>query len=236
MMKKIFPLSLTLGLLLTAFSIQPVSFAHAQGPGFVSTVLSRMKKNEQDLKTLRANISMRKYNAQLHDADDYSGVVLYIPAAAGSGGALLRLEWTKPQHEILAVANGNYSLYRPRLGTVLEGKTGSMKSQKDGDVLALMNMSAAQLRTRFGEFEDTREETLWGGVWTQHFKVTPKVAASYKYIEVWIDTDGMPVQTKMVEKNDDSTTVRLMNVEKNQPISPDQFKLKLDGNVKHVKG
>jgi outer membrane lipoprotein-sorting protein len=44
------------------------------------------------------------------------------------------------------------------------------------------------------------------------------------------------VQTKMVEKNDDSTTVRLMNVEKNQNIPLDQFKLKLDGNVKHVKG
>ena len=107
---------------------------------------------------------------------------------------------------------------------------------KDGDVLALMNMSATQLRTRFGDFQDQREETLWGGVWTQHFRVTPKSAASYKYIEVWIDKEGMPVQTKMVEKNDDSTTVRLTNVEKNQTILPSEFKLKLDGNVKHVKG
>src|SRR2546426_5765640 len=214
MMNTLFPFSLTLGLLLTALSIQPVSFAQAQGPGFVSTVLSRMKKNEQDLKTLRANISMRKYNAQLHDADDYSGVVLYIPAAAGSGGAFVRLEWTKPQHEILAVANGNYSLYRPRLSMAYVGKTGAIKSQKDSDVLALMNMSATQLRTRFGEPQDVREDTLWGGVWTQHFTVTPKSAASYKYIEVWVDKEGMPVQTKMVEKNDDSTTVRLSNVAK----------------------
>src|SRR5207253_9534705 len=138
----------------------------------------------------------------------YQGIVRYIPGAAGSSSAFLRLEWTQPQHEILAVENGNYSLYRPRLGTVLEGKTGSIKKGKDGDVLALMNMSAAQLRTRFGDFEDMREEILWGGVWTQHFKVTPKAAASYKYIELWIDKEGLPVQTKMVERNDDSTTVR----------------------------
>jgi outer membrane lipoprotein-sorting protein len=46
----------------------------------------------------------------------------------------------------------------------------------------------------------------------------------------------MPVQTKMVEKNDDSTTVRLTNVEKNQPIPLDQFKLKLDSDVKRLKG
>jgi outer membrane lipoprotein-sorting protein len=236
MMKRLFPLSLVLGLILTALSIPSGSVARAQGPGFVSSLYSRIEKNQRSLKSLRANISMVKYNAQLRDEDKYQGVVLYIPGAAGSSTAFVRLEWTQPQHEILAVANGLYSLYRPRLNTVLEGKTGSMRNQKDGDVLALMSMSATQLRTRFGEPQDMREETLWGGVHTTHLKAFPKAAASYKYIEVWVDDAGMPVQTKMVEKNDDSTTVRLMNVEKNQNIPLDQFKLKLDGNVKHVKG
>jgi len=235
MMKKLFSLSLVIGLLLTALSIQPTSVANAQSAGLVSSILSRMEKNNRSLKTLRANITMWKYNAQLRDEDRYQGIVLYIPGPAGSSTSFVRLEWSQPQHEVLAVAYGQYNLYRPRLGTVLEGKTRSMPS-KDGDVLALMNMSATQLRTRFGEPQDVREETLGGGVWTQHFRVTPKAAASYKYIEVWIDKEGMPVQTKMVEKNDDSTTVRLTNIEKNQTILPGEFKLKLDANVKHVKG
>ena len=235
-MKKVFSLSVIVGLLLTALSISPTPSANAQIPGLASSILTRMDHAKRSLKTMRANISMVKYNSQLRIEDKYQGIVLYIPGAAGSSSAFVRLEWIQPQHEILAVANGNYSLYRPRLGTVLEGKTGSIKSQKDGDVLALMNMSAAQLRTRFGEFQDVREETLWGGVWTQHFRVTPKSAASYQYIELWVDKEGLPVQTKMVEKNDDSTTVRLTNVEKNQNIPMDQFKLKLDGNVKHVRG
>jgi outer membrane lipoprotein-sorting protein len=235
-MKKLFFLTLVIGLMITALPVHSNFTANAQIPGFTSSILNRMDRAKRSLKTMRANISMVKYNSQLRDEDKYQGVVLYIPGAAGSSSAFVRLEWTQPQHEILAVANGQYSLYRPRLGTVVEGRTGSIKSQKDGDVLALMNMSAAQLRTRFGDFEDPREETLWGGVWTQHFKVTPKAAASYKYIELWVDREGLPVQTKMVEKNDDSTTVRLMNVEKNQNISLDEFKLKLDGNVKHVKG
>jgi outer membrane lipoprotein-sorting protein len=235
-MKRLFFLTFVIGLMLTALPAHSTFTAKAQIPGLTSSILNRMDHAKRSLKTMRANISMVKYNSQLRDEDKYQGVVLYIPGAAGSSSAFVRLEWTQPQHEILAVANGQYSLYRPRLGTVVEGRTGSIKSQKDGDVLALMNMSAAQLRTRFGDFEDLREETLWGGVWTQHFKVTPKAAASYKYIELWIDREGLPVQTKMVEKNDDSTTVRLMNVEKNQNISLDEFKLKLDGNVKHVKG
>src|SRR6267378_6690747 len=236
MMKKIFTFGLAISLTLTALSTQSGSIARAQGPGFVSSLYSRMEKNQRSLKSLRANISMVKYNSQLRIEDKYQGIVLYIPGAAGSSSAFVRLEWTQPQHEILNVANGNYSLYRPRLNMAIEGRTGSMKSQKDSDVLALMNMSAGQLRTRFGEPQDKREETLWGGVWTQHFRVTPKGNASYKYIEVWIDKEGMPVQTKMVEKNDDSTTLRLTNIEKNQNIPLDQFKLKLDSNVKRVKG
>ncbi len=234
-MKKIFSISLLIGLLLTALASPATSTVNAQGAGLWSAALTRLARNNQSLKTLRANISMWKYNAQLREEDRYQGVVLYIPGPAGSSTSFVRLEWTQPQHEVLAVAYGEYQLYRPRLRTVLEGKTRSMPS-KDGDVLALMNMSATQLRTRFGDPQDMREETLGGGVWTQHFRVTPKAAASYKYIEVWIDKEGMPVQTKMVEKNDDATTVRLTNIEKNQPISPGDFKLQLDGNVKHVKG
>ena len=235
MRKFIFPI--LVAALIAATSVSSVGPpVKAQTAGLVSSTLTRMERNKQSLKSLRATISMQKYNAQLRDKDDYVGVVFYIPGAAGSSSAFVRLEWTKPQHEVLTVANGNYILYRPRLGLAYTGKTGSIKSQKDGDVLALMNMSATQLRTRFGEFEDVREETLWGGVHTTHFKATPKTAASYNFIEVWVDDSGMPVQTKMVEKNDDSTTVRLTNIEKNQTIPMDQFKLNLDSNVKRVKG
>ena len=235
-MKRLFSLGLVVGLLLTALSIQPTSMANAQSAGLVSSLFTRMEKNQRSLKTLSASITMWKYNAQLRDEDKYQGIVLYIPGAAGASSAFVRLEWTNPQHEILAVANGIYSLYRPRLKTVVEGKTGSIKSGRDGDVLALMGMSATQLRTKFGETQDVREETLSGGVHTTHFKVFPKTAASYKYIELWVDDGGMPVQTKMVEKNEDATTVRLTNVEKNQTIPKDQFKLNLDSDVKRVKG
>jgi len=234
-MKKIFSLGLAMGLLLTALSISSTPTANAQSAGLVSSILSRMEKNKQSLKTLRANISMWKYNAQLREEDTYQGIVLYIPGPGGSRAAFMRLEWTSPQHETLAISKGNYMFYRPRLNTVIVGTTSSVGGAKNNDVLQLMGMSAAQLRARFGDFQDVRDETL-GGVWTQHFRVTPKGAASYKYIEVWVDKEGFPVQSKMVEKNDDATTMRLTNVQKNQTISPSEFILNLDPSVKRVKG
>ena len=185
---------------------------------------------------MRANITMEKYNSQLRDTDKYQGIVLYIPGGAGSSSASVRLEWTSPKHEILISNNGNYTAYQPRLKQAFQGKTSKIKSERDSDVLSLINMSAAQLRSKFGEFQDVKEDTIWGGVWTQHFKAIPNGPASYKYIEVWVDKDGMPVMTKMVEKNGDSTTVRLSNVERNPSIPMDQFKLNLDSSVKIIKG
>ena len=205
---------------------------NAQGAGLVSSVMTRLERNRKSLKSLRANISMEKYNAQLRDSDKYYGVVLYIPGVGRN--ASVKIEWQKPQHEIVTVQKGQYMAYRPRLNIVYYGNTNS-RSNKAGTALDLMNMSRAQLQDRFEQIQDAREETLWGGVQTTHMTVVPKGAASYKYAEVWIDEGGMPVQTKVVEKNDDATTVRLTNMEKNAPISMDEFNLKLDSSVKKVR-
>lgn len=232
-MKRFLTPILAFALVIIALGAIPLPRTNAQA-GLVSSLYTRMQRNQQTLKTLSADISMDKYNSQIGDSDKFYGTVKYIPV--GGKSALVRLEWTKPQHEILAVANGAYILYRPRLNMAYVGTTNSIKSEKDSDVLALLNMSTTQLRARFGDLQDLRDETLWGGVATTHFKAVPKNAASYNYIEVWVDASGMPVQTKMVEKNNDSTTVRLTNVSKNQTIDKGVFELKLDSSVKKVKG
>src|SRR5215471_7000553 len=232
-MKK-FVLPTLVALVLVGTTMIPLPAVNGQA-GLVSSILSKMEKNRQSLKTLSADISMEKYNSQLRDADKFYGTVRYIPAGARSA-AFVRLEWSKPQQEILVVANGSYILYRPRLNQYLTGTTKSVPSDKDSGVMALLSMNAAQLRSRFGEFQDQREETIWGGVHTEHLKAVPKTAASYQYIELWVDDNGMPVQTKMVEKNGDSTTMRLSNVHQNESIDKSIFELKLDPGVKRIKG
>src|SRR5437870_6671953 len=141
-MKKIISAMLA-SLVLAGLVAIPLSTASAQA-GLVSSLLTRMEKNRQSLKTLKANISMEKYNSQLREAEQFSGNVYYIPA--GKSAALVRLEWNKPLQEILVVANGGYMLYRPRLKQLIYGPTNSVHSKTDNDVLGLLNMSAAQLR------------------------------------------------------------------------------------------
>lgn len=232
-MKRFVPL--VLAILLVAVTLTPgfSGEAYGQSAGLVSSVLNRMERNRQSLKSLRAGISMEKYNAQLRDAEQYNGTVVYMPLSGRE--AAVRIEWRSPQHEILAVNNGKYTLFRPRLNMAYVGNSKSNRN-KAGGILEMMYMSRQQLEARFQPVQDVREETLWGGIGTIHLKLVPKSNASFKYAEIWVDSSGMPVQTKIVEKNDDATTMRLTGMEKNVRISGDEFNVKLDSNVRIVKG
>lgn len=229
-MKRLIGLGLAMVIASVALAVGCPDSANGQSAGLVSSVLNRLEQNRQSLKSLRASISMEKYNAQLREAEKYSGVVAYLPAAGRN--ANVRIEWSKPQHEIIAVWNGEYTLCRVRLNQCYNGKNSKTTA---GGVMDMMNMSRQQLQTRFQPFQDVREETLWGNVSTIHLTLVPKGPASYKYAEIWVDASGMPVQSKIVEKNNDATTIRLLNVERNARVSPDDIKIKLDSGVKIIK-
>jgi outer membrane lipoprotein-sorting protein len=232
-MNRFIPLGLIAGLVLAAFIGVSPATANAQSAGLVSSVLNRLEKNRASLKSLRAGINMEKYNSQLGTKDTSTGVVLYIPGAGRN--ASVRLEWKSPQHEVLAVQDGKYVLFRPRLRIAYTGKSSDRNGQKASGIIDMMYMSRQQLEAKFQPLQDVREETLWGGVSTIHLTLVPKGNSSYKYAEVWIDSSGMPVQSKIVEKNDDATTMRLVSIEKNPRISSDDIPVKLDSNVKIVK-
>jgi outer membrane lipoprotein-sorting protein len=231
-MKKLVPLCILLAVLASALITSPRA-ANGQSAGLVSSVLNRMERNRQSLKSLKASLSMEKYNSQLRDKDQYVGTVMYVPATGRN--ASVRIEWQKPQHEILAVKDGKYILFRPRLNVAYTGSSSSPRNQPGG-IMDMMYMSKQQLEAKFQPVQDVREDTLWGGVSTIHLTLVPKGNASYKYAEIWVDSSGMPVQTKMVEKNGDATTMRLSDMERNLRISSDEFSLKLDSSVKIIKG
>jgi outer membrane lipoprotein-sorting protein len=67
-------------------------------------------------------------------------------------------------------------------------------------------------------------------------KLTPRGGAGYKFAEVWVSDDGMPVQTRVTEKNGDSTLVRLTNIQRNARVSTDEIKLEVPAGAKIVKG
>lgn len=205
---------------------------YAQGP--LGQVLNRLDAHNKALTSMRSDVTMVKHNPQLNVSDTYSGTSSYVPKTAKQK-MFLRLDWAKPTVEQISVIGDQYELYKPGINQVYVGKIGQAKNSASvGGALAFMNMSKEQLRANY----TTRylgEEQISGGVMTFHLELTPNNRTSYKSAELWVDGDGMPRQAKIVEHNNDSTTVLLSNVQKNVTLKADIFKLKYPGSVKKIK-
>jgi outer membrane lipoprotein-sorting protein len=199
-------------------------------------ILKRMDDNNKGLVSLKSSIKMNKLNSQLQENDLSEGDLNYLPGRSEKQ-IYVRIDWTKPVVEHLAIANGKYVLYRPRLKQAITGSVDSAKgNSKSGGALAFMTMSKAQLSANY-DVKYAGEETVNSGVRTWHLVLTPKAATSYKSADLWVDVNGMPVQAKIVERNNDVTTVLLYNIQRNATIKASVFDMKpmLKG-VKIVEG
>jgi outer membrane lipoprotein-sorting protein len=229
-MKNYFKLSLAAAALVLFFNAFAVTDAKAQ---LADTILKKMDEHYKALTSLRSNVTMVKFDSVLQESDKFEGTTMYLPAKGRD--AYVRINWAKPAEEILSVVNGKYVLYRPRLKQALTGDTKNARgSGKANNALAFMNMSRAQLRANY-TIRYMGEETVSGGIPTWHLELTPKTKQSYKLADLWVDGNGMPIQAKVTENNNDTTTVLLSNLQKNVTINGKDFEVVLPKDVKIVK-
>lgn len=201
--------------------------ANAQGSaGMIASILNKMESNRQSLKTLRASISMDKYDATLGRWDGKrSGNFMYIPAVGRS--ANVRIDWTSAPQETLSLVDGKYTLFRPSLGMAWVGTNAPQGTP--GSVFKLLNLTGSQARANYSM------DLLPDGGATSHLKITPKAGGDFKFAEIWVDGNGMIVQAKITSRSNDAQFVQLTNVQKNASVSVDQLKVALPGSTKIVK-
>lgn len=200
--------------------------AKAQGSaGLISKILNNMEANRQSLKTLRASITMDKYDATLKNWDGKrSGNFMYIPTVGRT--ANVRIDWTSAPKETLSLVDGKYTLFRPSLNMAYVGSNAPVGTP--GSVFKLLNMTSSQARTNYSL------ELLPDGGATSHLKITPKSGGDFQFAEIWVDGSGMVVQAKITSRNNDAQFVQLTNVQKNAAVSVDQLKVTLPKTVKIV--
>ena len=232
-MTKLFISRLTIALFAVAvFGLSAVS-ANAQAAGPLREILNRMDSMNKSLTSLKADVRMDKLNSQLGETDTTSGSTSYLPKTA-KRVMYVRIDWVKPVSENIVIIGDSYRLFRPRLNQVIEGKVD--RSGKDnkvpGNALAFMSMSKAQLQSNYTVNYLGQENA--GGASAWHLELIPKTKTSYKSAELWVNSNGMPVQAKVIEQNNDSTTVLLSNIQQNVTVSASEFQLKLPANVKKV--
>lgn len=216
-----------------AFFFGTFATTDLKAQGALTTVLKKMDTHKKNLQSLEADVSMTKVDALLNTKDIVSGKTYYVPQTGKD--AYVRINWTDPIEETLLVKKGEYILYRKRLGQAIKGKVSdSQKNTKTNSALDFMNMSKKELGANYVikllANKRRGDDEYW------HLKLTPKGKKSYKYAELVVDGDGMPFRAKIVEQNDDSTSVRLSRIKKNVKMSADVFNLTLPPGTKILKG
>ncbi len=233
-MKSFLKLSLAAFAVTLFFNAFAVTETKAQG--VLNEILKRMETHRLSLTSLRTNVKMVKYNAQLKTTDPSDineGAANYLPAKGRD--ALIRIDWTKPA-ETFAVVEGKYVIYRPRLNQAIIGNVKNAKgSGKANNAFAFLNMSKEQLKTNY-TVKYLGQENVSGNIPTWHLEMTPKNTASYKSAEMWVDGNGMPIQIKITENNNDTNTIYLSKIEKNIKIKGNIFKVNLPKTVQRIDG
>jgi len=219
---------MSLTIALSAFGVGVVN---AQ-PGPKAQILKRMEDHYNALSSLKASVKMDKFNSQLGEHDISEGNLLFIPQKGRD--AAFRIDWNRPANESLAVINKQYVLCRAALQTCYTGSVNSTGGGQKGQALAFLNMSKAELNANY-DISYSGTETVSGGIETWHLVLVPKTRANYKNADIWVDKDGMPIQMKQTENNNDTTTILLSGLNKNTKINAKEIQISPPKGTKIVK-
>jgi outer membrane lipoprotein-sorting protein len=219
--------AISLGMIFGVFAASDTS-----AQGILRDILGRMDKHNQSLTSLKSDLKMEKKNVQLGENDISEGTLMMLPKTP-KRPMYARIDWAKPSPESLALIGDSYQLYSPRRETITVGKTGSSKGA--GSALAFLTMSKEQLQANY-TIEYLGTEGITGAVQTWHLRLTPKKANGYKSSELWVDKDGMPLQARITASNNDTTTVILTRLKKNEKVDGSLFKINPPKGTKVVKG
>ena len=216
-----------------AFAFIFIGFTAGQANAQIGSIFTRMDNYNKALSSLQANVTMAKYNAQLETTDVTKGKAMYLPRKGKD--PLVRVDWVNPD-ESMAIVNKEYIIYRPRLKQAITGSTEKAKGNaKAGNALAFMSMTRSQLRSNYTATY-IGAERLSEGTATDHIKLEPKAASNYTSAEIWVDANGMVVQSKITERNNDSTTILLTNIVINKTLKADDFQISLPKGTERIKG
>ena len=185
----------------------------------------RMEAYNKNLQSLQASVTMVKFDSTLKLPETFSGSISYLAKAKGHD-RYARIDWVKPQQESLAVIGNEYQLYRPRIDQLICGKTSGGQG-KAGNLLSFLTMSRDELKANF-DVSYIGQEQITGGTDTWHLQLKPLKTVDYKMADIWIDADGTPRQARILEKNNDTTTLMISGIKKNPTLNGKIFQLNYD--------
>jgi outer membrane lipoprotein-sorting protein len=208
-------------------------------PQLLTGILNKMEKAHQELKSLKAEMVLEKTNTQIGVTDSEYGQLLYKPGTSKSKQRM-RIDYTKPSKDILAVDGDNFVYYQPRINQAFKGlasKYSNSKGKQGGFAQFITIGLNGSLKSASGKYNISfvKDETV-EGIMTSMLRLTPKSNDQFASIDIWVNQqNGFPLRFCGTGSNGDLTMVTLKNLQLNTNVPNDAFALNLPSGTKVVK-
>jgi len=202
--------------------------ANEESGGVIGAILKRIEAHQKALRTLRADMTMTKFDARLSETDIKQGSVKFMPQ---SNDYWLRIDSTNPAPESFSIIGNQYLVYLPNQKSA---SAGTMSDAQKNEFVIFSHLTKGKLKETY-DIKYLGEDKVNGITPAWHLELTPKTKSRYKTIELWVDADGMIIQSKSVETNGDWSNISLTNLQKNVQIQAIDFKIVLPKDTKIIK-
>jgi outer membrane lipoprotein-sorting protein len=210
----------------------PVSRAAAQADPNLQKVLNQMDAASTAFHTTQANFVWEQYWKVVNDKDSQKGTVYY----RRSGKEIqMMADITDPPKSVL-FSNGRVEVYEPKLKRVTTYEAGKNREAVESFLVLGFGGSGHDMLKSF-DVKYLGTESV-EGINADKLELIPKsdrVRNIFAKIWLWIDpTRGVSVQQQFFEPSGDYRLAKYSDIQINQKISENVFKLKTSGDTKYV--
>src|SRR5215472_4586831 len=210
------------------------SRAIAQSDAELEKVLAQMDSAAASFHTTQANFDWEQYWKVVNDKESQKGTVYY----RRSGKEIqMMADITDPPKSVL-FSEGKVQLYEPKLKRVTSYEAGKNREAVESFLVLGFGGGGHDMLKSF-EVKYLGPETV-EGVNTEKLELVPKserVRNIFAKIWLWIDpARGISTQQQFFEPSGDYRLAKYSNIQVNQKIPDNAFKLKTSGDTKFVSG
>lgn len=227
-MKRSIVIMVLIGLVAAAF---PMSGSRANGK--LDEVLANMERVARTIKTIESEMRQEKRDAQIGGREVYIGRILFMHV--GKNSDKLRIDYTLPAGQVVAVDGNNITLYQPAIKQVTQTtRSAQASNNQEFSFIATPYKSVPELKNQYNIVHVGDEQV--GSDSTAKLELTPKGASSAKKLTLWINQSSwLPVKYQVVETNNNVTTFTLTGMKINGGLKGDRFKVTWPSDTKVVR-
>jgi outer membrane lipoprotein-sorting protein len=222
--------AVALGLTIFLLLGQP---ARAQSNSDLERVLNQMDEMAAKFRTAEAALTSEQYSKVVDETDTQKGKVYFRHEGKD---IQMAADFAEPDKKYVIYADGKLQMYQPKIDQVTVYNTGKNKAAVESFLVLGFGGGGHEMLKSF-DIKSLGPEKI-NGIDAARLDLTPKsdkVRNTFAHIILWIDpARGVSIQQQFFEPSGDYRLAKYSDIQLNQKLNDQVFKLKTTGKTKTV--